>query len=322
MLYKRPNSKYWYVKLKHRGRHIRKSTGCTTKRDASRVEEALRKQLQAIRRDSVHTFGDAALRWLDEKQHKRSLHTDVLILEWLRPRIEHLLLSEITRDVVDALRKEKLKECSESTVNRHMALLRAILKKAQEDWEWVDRVPKVPMYPTKKSPPRCLSWQQFLSLEAQLPTHLVGPAWFAVSTGLRSRAIRLLRWGWISRDGIRFPPEVMKNNQWLTIPLSMTAWYVLAEQGRLAGCDLAGNVFVTPAGKPWAEKFTTRAWRQATTRAGLTGVRFHDLRHTWASWHAQKGTPMEVIQKLGGWSTYEAMQIYAHHSPTSLQEWV
>lgn len=326
MLYKRPDSKYWHVKLKHRGGVLRKSTRCTRKKDAERVQEQWRRHLEAQRKRSAHTFGDAAIRWLDEKKQKRSLESDLSIISWFQPRIENLLLSEITRDVIEQLREAKRAEgVKDSSVNRYMALLRSILKRAKDDWEWIDTIPKVPMYATTSAGPRFLSWSQWLSLAIELPPHLQGPAWFAVSTGLRAAAIRSLRWGWISRDGVRFPPEVMKSGKWLSIPLSQDAWYTLALEWQRAGIGskLADScVFVNHTGSPWAGKFSTRAWQKACDRAGLAGTRFHDLRHTWASWHAQKGTPMNVVQKLGGWSTYEAMQIYAHFDTKSLEKWV
>lgn len=328
MLYKRPGSRNWYVKLKHRGRTIQKSTGTTVRRDAEKYQAELRKTLQSLRKQSGHTFSDAALRWLDEKQHKKSLDTDLMILDWFRPHLETLYLSEITRDKVEELRQLRRKDSSTETVNRYMALLRSILRIARDDWEWVEKIPKVPMYPKKTRPPRFLTWQQFESLATELPPHLSGPAWFAVLTGLRTAPIQQLQWDWISRDGVRFPPEVMKNSEWLTIPLSIDTWNVLAE--RLLRSSLKGGasskmVFVTHAGNAWSEKFTTRAWHKACDRAGLSGVVFHDLRHTWASWQAQRGVPMDVTQKLGGWSTQEAMEIYRHHSTESLSrlsEWV
>jgi integrase len=40
--------------------------------------------------------------------------------------------------------------------------------------------------------------------------------------------------------------------------------------------------------------------------------RFHDLRHTWASWHTQAGTPMLILQKLGGWKTLSMLNRYSH----------
>ncbi len=40
--------------------------------------------------------------------------------------------------------------------------------------------------------------------------------------------------------------------------------------------------------------------------------RWHDLRHTWASWHVQNGTPLHALQELGGWETADMVRRYAH----------
>jgi integrase len=47
-------------------------------------------------------------------------------------------------------------------------------------------------------------------------------------------------------------------------------------------------------------------------RRGNQKIRFHELRHTWASWHVQEGTPSLVRKELGGWETIEMVQKYAH----------
>ena len=112
MLYKQKGSKNWYVKLKHRGQVIRESTRTAVKRDARQHEKILRKHLQDLRKQSDYTFADAAHRWLDEKYYKRSIKGDAFILEWLRPHLEHVYLSEITRDMVEDLRKLKRETCS------------------------------------------------------------------------------------------------------------------------------------------------------------------------------------------------------------------
>ena len=56
----------------------------------------------------------------------------------------------------------------------------------------------------------------------------------------------------------------------------------------------------------------TRVWQNPLKRAGLMDFRWHDLRHTWASWHAQSGTPLQVLQEMGGWETTEMVRRYAH----------
>lgn len=62
--------------------------------------------------------------------------------------------------------------------------------------------------------------------------------------------------------------------------------------------------------------------RKALQRAGIENFRWHDLRHTWASWHAQAGTPLHVLQELGGWETVEVVRKYAHLSSEHLAQYV
>jgi len=64
-------------------------------------------------------------------------------------------------------------------------------------------------------------------------------------------------------------------------------------------------------GKPIVQ-VSTKAWYAALKRAGIEDFRWHDLRHTWASWHMQNGTPLFALQELGGWSSTEMVRRYAH----------
>lgn len=66
----------------------------------------------------------------------------------------------------------------------------------------------------------------------------------------------------------------------------------------------------------------TKAWDAAVKRAKCpAGLRWHDLRHTWATWHVMAGTPLEVLMKLGGWASYEMVLRYAHFAPGYLAEY-
>ena len=63
-------------------------------------------------------------------------------------------------------------------------------------------------------------------------------------------------------------------------------------------------------------------WIKALKRAGIADFRWHDLRHTWASWHVHAGTPLHVLQELGGWESAEMVRRYAHLSSEQLAEYV
>jgi integrase len=67
----------------------------------------------------------------------------------------------------------------------------------------------------------------------------------------------------------------------------------------------------TYEGQP-IKQVSTRAWYLALKRAGIEDFRWHDLRHTWASWHVQSGTPLFALQELGGWETEKMVRRYAH----------
>ena len=103
-----------------------------------------------------------------------------------------------------------------------------------------------------------------------------------------------------------------KNGKPIAIPLNDIAIEILQSQiGKHST-----NVF-TYKGKPF-KAANTRAWRLALKRAGIENFRWHDLRHTWATWQRQAGTPTHELQRLGGWKTSAMVERYAHLAPDQL----
>lgn len=103
-----------------------------------------------------------------------------------------------------------------------------------------------------------------------------------------------------------------KNGKPIAAPLNATALQVLRRQlGKHRE-----RVF-TYAGKPLGHA-NARAWRKALKRAGIGNFHWHDLRHTWASWHRQSGTPTHELQRLGGWRSSVMVERYAHLAPDHL----
>lgn len=98
-----------------------------------------------------------------------------------------------------------------------------------------------------------------------------------------------------------------------TLPLNEVALDVL--QRRQA--DHSTHVF-TYEGSPIVQ-VNTKAWRNALVRAESHDFRWHDLRHTFATWHREAGTPTHELQRLGGWKTQSMVERYAHVAPEGLQ---
>lgn len=262
------------------------------------------------------TWRDAVTRYCEEAKLNRSFDDAQAHLRWIDRDFGKLFLDEITRDRIDAVRARRQKDgVKPATVNRLLEIVRTILRRAEREWEWIDKAPHVRLLTVPRMRERFLSAEEAVGLLRELPEHLRAVAAFALETGLRMREILRLQWAHVELDKRRtfVISANAKNGHARAVPLSEIAAAIIGfEQGRHAV-----NVF-TYQGKPVLQA-NGAAWRKALKRAGITDFRFHDLRHTWASWQAQAGTPLLVLQQLGGWQTAQMVQRYAHHQPGHLQ---
>lgn len=79
-------------------------------------------------------------------------------------------------------------------------------------------------------------------------------------------------------------------------------------------------VFTNNHGKP-IKGISSSVWQRALNLAQIEDFRWHDLRHTWASWLVQSGTPLSVLQEMGGWESVSMVQRYAHLAPEHLHRY-
>lgn len=238
------------------------------------------------------------------------------MIRWFQPHLGDRALNSINRELLDEVRRVRSKGVTPSTVNRYMALVRSILRRACYDWEWIDRVPKVGMMRQAEGRVRSLTREEFARLLAELPPHLADMARFSVATGLRQANVKRLQWKQISleRRHLWVSAEQHKNGKAHAVPLNAAALEVLLSRQ----ADHPSFVF-TYEGRP-VDQVSTKAWRLALKRAGIEDFRWHDLRHTFATWHRQVGTPTYELQHLGGWKTAAMVERYAHLSPDRLTE--
>lgn len=200
----------------------------------------------------------------------------MLKLRWPEQYLGEKLLTEVTRDVVARIGARKRSLASAATANRHLALIRAILRRACDEWGWIDEALKVKLYRERKRRVRWIMPEQARTLLDELQEHQRDRALFALATGLRQGNVTSLCWAQVDleRRTAWIAGEDVKNGDDLHVSLNDLAVEVLQRQRG----KHPERVF-TYKGKPirWAN---TRGWRSALIRAGIENFRWHDLRHT------------------------------------------
>lgn len=320
-LYRRKDSSFWWVKLPAiRGESgpLQVSTGTAEKRKAQEFHDRLkaeRWEQEKLGAKPRRTWEEAALKFLDETAHKRTHERDKSILRWLDEYLGGRYLDEIDRALIDHIKTTRAKIATQSTANRYLAVIRTVLRKACHEWEWTERVPKVSLFREKEGRIRSLTQEEFGRLLLELPAHLADMALFSVATGLRQGNVRLLEWSQVDlvRRHAWITPEKHKNGRAHAVPLNEVAMGILQKQiGKHPAYAF------TYRGHP-VVSVSTKAWTNALERAGIENFRWHDLRHTFATWHRQAGTPTHELQRLGGWKTLSMVERYAHVAPEGLQ---
>ncbi len=310
-LIKRGNT-WWINIVAPNGERVRRTTGTGSKTEAQEYHDKLKAELWRIARLGERprrTWNDAVVRWLNEQGHKATLETDKIHFRWLDPHLNGRLLDEISRAHIDRITQAKLSEgVTNATVNRMLEILRAVLRKCVTAWDWLERAPHVRMLKEPVRRIRYLTREEAKALLAELPEHLADLAAVSLATGLRRANMTGLLWEQVDLGKRRawIHPDQAKARRAIAVPLNEDAMAVVVRQ---VGKHPT-HVF-SFRGRP-IRQVSTKAWYLALQRAGIANFRWHDLRHTWASWHVQDGTPIPVLQELGGWESVEMVRRYAH----------
>lgn len=342
-LFRRKGSNNWYYKLypPGGGPPVQGSTGTVDQKQAQELHDRLKVDLwnQAkLGTRPRYTWNDAVVRYVEDRAGLASLDTSKIHLRWLHAHLDGVELGRIDRDRVDAIARAKraerrtvrtkqgLKELegtvSAGTVRRVIGVLTAVLNAAVE-CGWLDSAPKRKRTKVASKRIRWLTSVEAERLLGELPEHLADMARFSLETGLRRANVTGLQWSQVdlARRVAWIHPDQAKARKAITVPLSDTAVAVLRRQlPKKREAEHVAAVFVY-RGKP-VHQTSTAAWSKALDRAQIRDFRWHDLRHTWASWHVQRGTPLQVLKELGGWETMEMVQRYAHLSADHLAQWV
>ena len=316
----RKRGKTWWVDIQHRGRRVRCSCGTTDRTQAQEYHDRLKAQFWRevrIGEAADMSLRTAAVEWIKAVGcHKRSAEDDRHRLRVLGPSLDGLTIRTVTADDLRRIRAKVLeRDIAPSTANRYMAVLSTILRYAHKQG-WCESVPAIPKTPEPRGRIRWITRHEAARLLDELPIHLRRMAAFTLATGLRRANVTGLEWSRVDleRRMAHVVADQAKTGRAIGVPLNDDAMAILAD----CADDHPRFVFV------WRHQRIKdtgqKAWARACARAGIQDFHWHDLRHTWASWHIMAGTPVQVLKELGGWASLEMVLRYAHLSPAHLSD--
>ena len=315
MALKKRGAVWWVDITSPSGERVRHSAKTGDPRQAKEYHDTLKARLWRSSRlgeTPSRLWEEAALRWLREKEGKKNY------ANYIRFWTEHFKgkpLEMITRDLASAAIEKE--EMAPGTKNRYVACLRAILRAAQREWEWTKSTPAFRLYGEPNIRVRWITKEEALRLIESCPDYLKAPVIFAFATGLRQANVLNLEWSQIRlTDGVAWiHGDQAKAGK--PIPVALNREAVEALQGQI-GKD---QRFVFPRDGKTMRQVQGKPWKRICKKAGIEDFRFHDIRHTWASWHVQAGTPLHVLQEMGGWSDPRMVKKYAHFAPHHLKSY-
>ncbi len=260
-------------------------------------------------------FSEFSQMYLDNyaKVNKRSWRDDKYRLDAsMVPYFGKLELQDITPLEIEKYRARRLEEkVSKSTVNREITILKKMFNLAI-DWNFAKQNPvlKIKLFSEKNTmKERILLDEEEGKLLAECPGYLKPILIAALNTGMRRGEILNLEWAQVDLAKRTILVKNTKSGKDRLLPINETLYSALS---RLRSHDRKGTwVFPNPAtGKPFTE--VKKSFKEACKRAGITDLRFHDLRHTFASRLVIAGADIITLRDLLGHFSVRVTQRYTH----------
>jgi integrase len=316
-------SNKWWIDYYYNGTRVREPVSTSKKQ----TEKVLVERLNAInenkhpilqkRKNKKIKFENFSEKYITEhsKPLKKSYKCDLSRLKNLIPYFGDLYIDEIRNYHVSEYRKLRMQEkaankkdlVAPSTINRELGLLRNMLNMASE-WHELELKPLKIEMAKEEQKERILSEQEIrLLIDNAEPTlrHLI---LVALNSGMRKSEILNLEWNQVNLDEgfITLIARKTKSRKIRRIPLNRSLHELFH---KLQLCRNGNQyVFENPkTGKPIVD--FKRSWKSLLKRLGITGVRFHDLRHTFATY--------ALLKKGGDLVSLQATLGHANISTTS-----
>ena len=280
--------------------------------------------------DRRRTVADLIDKFIKEELPTRGHNADRMLesnLAWWKDHAGYVTLDKLTAETIAGLKSELRTRktrtgtpIAPATVNRYLAALSAVCKWAWKELRWLHANPvlSVAKGPEHKGLIRYLSDAErkalFIACRSSSDPNISTAVALALATGARYGNLRNLTWADVDLKGWRLRFTHTKNDQPRFVPLVGPAQAILkAHFDR----DPTQQGWVFKGGRDDAPADLDRPWREVRKAAGLVGdkhVRFHDLRHTTASYLTMNGASLAEVAEALGHRTLEMAKRYSHQS--------
>ncbi len=310
----------WYIYYRTDRMRVRKVVRLAQSRaDALKVlqievADAFRGQYGFKRGEKKVRFDEFGKIYIENyaKLNKRSWKDDVFTVDLLNKSFGTMLLQENNPLDIEKFRSKRLSEgVSKLRVNRNLAIMKKMFNLAI-DWGYaqanpVRRVRFFSEYENLKE--RVLTSEEETRLLAACAPYLKSIVITALNTGMRRGEVLGLKWSQISLPQRLIRVERTKSGKVRFIPINDFLFHEFQRLARANGS--AEYVFLNPRNRKRLVD-TSTGFDTANKRAHITGLRFHDLRHTFASRLVARGVDLITVKDLLGHHSVITTQRYTH----------
>jgi len=310
----------FYLDFYFRGRRVREkvgsSKGAAVRARSVREGEILQGRFRIVPKRGAPTFEILADKYSSLVSiHKRGHHVERYILKTLKAHFGRYRVSDLTVEDAEKYKTKRSRSVRPATVNRGLTLAKHMLAKAVE-WKMIADNPfrGVRNLEVPKRDERVLSTGEEIKLLAacdRVRSRLLRPlVVLALNTGMRRGELLGLEWSRVDLDRrmiriLNAKSEAGKRD----IPMNATVHSLLSDLAKRATSPL-----VFPSNRKPGEKLLDlkKGFKKAVQLAGISHIRFHDMRHSFATRLIRAGVDIITVQKLLGHSKITMTERYAH----------